>query len=183
MMYRLRADAPPRHPAAVAQPRTLVTDPAGLFTELARLNLPYGDYVVCGSAVLYVRNLRTCMGDLDVLARGAAWGIALALGVTPRAAPSGHGQVINHPAFAIEFVDRWTPGWSTHRLIETADLIDGIPFMRLGDVLAWKASARRPKDLPDISAIDNLRRLWSEPLTGPVTGRPLQGQPSLAVQA
>ncbi|MGP3960346.1 hypothetical protein ACTWPT_30495 [Nonomuraea sp. 3N208] len=171
MMYQHLADVPSRHPTA-AQPRTLVTDPAGLFTELIRLNLPHGDYVVCGSAALYVRNLRTCMGDLDVLARGAAWCIALALGVTPSTAPSGHGQVINHPAFAIEFVDRWTPGWSTHYLIETADLIDGIPFMRLGDVLAWKACARRPKDLPDISAIDNLRRLWSAPLAGPVPGRP-----------
>lgn len=146
----------------VADPPVLLTDPAGLFAELARLNLPHGEYVVCGSAALYVRGLRARMGDLDVLARGPAWDVVLTLGVVPDTALSGHGLVVNHPTAAIEFVDRWTPGWPTDYLIDSADLIDGIPFMRLGDVLAWKQRARRPKDLPDISAIAHLRRAWAD---------------------
>jgi hypothetical protein len=137
----------------------LLTDPAGLFDALRRLSLPPSDYVICGSAALYVRGLRSRMGDLDVLARGAAWQAALAL-AAPQTALSGHGLVVNHPAHAIEIVDRWTPGWDTDRLIDTADRIDGLPIMRLGCVLAWKEAARRPKDLPDIAAIHQLRRLW-----------------------
>ncbi len=136
-----------------------LTDPAGLFAELTRLALPPGSYVICGSAALYVRGLRARLGDLDVLATGPAWDIATTLG-TPRPAPSGHGLVIHHPTVAIEFVDRWTPGWPTDRLIDTADIIDGLPFMRLGEVLAWKQAARRPKDLPDIAAVHQLHQLW-----------------------
>ncbi|TMR12386.1 M20/M25/M40 family metallo-hydrolase [Nonomuraea turkmeniaca] len=150
-----------RRLSAVSAPPVLVDDPAGLFAELARLNLPLGEYVVCGSAVLYVRGLRSRVGDLDVLARGPAWTTVLSLGVPPSAALSGHGLVVNHPTHAIEFVDRWTPGWPTDYLIASADLIDGIPFMRLGDVLAWKQRARRSKDLPDIAAVHELRRLWN----------------------
>ncbi|MBB2909152.1 hypothetical protein FHS43_000398 [Streptosporangium becharense] len=141
-------------------PRVLLSDPAGLFTTLARLALPPGSYVICGSAALYVRGLRAHLGDLDVLATGRAWDIVTRLGA-PRPAPSGHGRLIDHPAAAIEFTDRWTPGWDTHHLIASADLIDGLPFMRLGDVLAWKQTARRPKDLPDIAAIHRLRQVWS----------------------
>ncbi|MFG3442852.1 hypothetical protein ACGF0J_36895 [Nonomuraea sp. NPDC047897] len=157
---------PPAEAAAprlsvVSAPPVLVSDPAGLFAELARLALPLGEYVVCGSAALYVRGLRTRMGDLDVLARGPAWAKVLSLGMPPRTALSGYGLVVNHPRAAIEFVDRGTPGWPTDYLIDSADLIDGIPFMRLGDVLAWKQRARRPKDLPDIAAVHRLRRLWN----------------------
>jgi hypothetical protein len=151
---------PPRHLAVARPPRRLLTDPAGLFAELARLSLPRGHYVVCGSAALYVRGLRARMGDLDVLARGAAWDVVLSLGIAPATAPSGHGQVIHHPTLAIEFVDRWTPGWPTDDLIDSADLIDGFPVMRLGDVLAWKERAYRLKDQPDITAIHDLQRRW-----------------------
>ncbi|MFC3983416.1 hypothetical protein [Streptosporangium jomthongense] len=138
----------------------LLTDPDELFATLANLRLPPGSYVICGSAALYVRGLRARLGDLDVLTTGPAWDIATTLG-TPRPAPSGHGQVIHHPTKAIEFVDRWTPGWSSDRLIATADTIDGLPFMRLGDVLAWKQAACRPKDLADIAAVDRLQRMWA----------------------
>ncbi|MDH6126906.1 hypothetical protein [Kitasatospora sp. GP82] len=137
-----------------------LTDPGGLFAALHTLQLPPCDYVVCGSAVLFARGLRARIGDLDVLARGQAWRIATTL-ARPVRPPSGHGWAVYHPAAAIEIVDRWTPGWPTDRLIQDADLIDGIPFMRLGDVLRWKEAARRPKDLPDIAAIRNLHRTWT----------------------
>lgn len=148
----------------------LLTDPAGLFATLTGLRLPHGSYVICGSAALYVRGLRDHMGDLDVLAIGPAWNIATTLGA-PRPAPSGHGQVIRHPHADIEVFDRWTPGWSSDRLIATADTIDGLPFMRLSCLLAWKQAALRPKDLPDIAAVSALCRMWTghRDITRPVS--------------
>ncbi|MFD0891511.1 hypothetical protein ACFQ08_43765, partial [Streptosporangium algeriense] len=80
----------------------------------------------------------------------------------PRPAPSGHGLMIRHPHTDIEFFDQW-PGWCTGHLIETADVIDGLPFMRMACVLAWKETARRPKDLADIAAVHRLRRMWTGP--------------------
>ncbi|WP_068920887.1 hypothetical protein [Planobispora rosea] len=152
----------PTASGASGTPRVLLTDPAGLFATLTALHLPYGSYVICGSAALYIRGLRARLGDLDVLATGPAWDIVTTLDA-PRPALSGYGLVIHHPHAAIEFVDRWTPGWDTTRLIASADLIDGLPFMRLGDVLAWKQAARRPKDIPDIAAVNRLRRAWTGP--------------------
>jgi hypothetical protein len=160
-MYPPALAPPPRRQAVAKPPRNLLTDPAGLFAELARLSLPRGHFVVCGSAALYVRGLRARLGDLDVLARGAAWDVVLSLGVAPTETPSRHGQVIHHPTLAIEFVDRWTPGWPTDDLIDSADLIDGFPVMCLGDVLTWKERAHRVKDEPDITAIHNLLHLWT----------------------
>ncbi|MFI7610079.1 hypothetical protein ACIBP6_02440 [Nonomuraea terrae] len=182
MMSQSAAFSQARRPAA---PSVLLTDPAGLFAELARLGLPAGDYVVCGSAALYVRGMRARMGDLDVLARGAAWQKVLTLG-TPQPALSGHGLRVVHPSVAIEFVDRWTPGWPTDDLIDNADVIDGIPFMRLGDVLAWKEAARRPKDLPDIAAVQHLRHMWSRrSARGQAAAKPAaeRGRPGYAVAA
>ncbi|MFI1969807.1 hypothetical protein BLA24_17225 [Streptomyces cinnamoneus] len=138
----------------------LLSDADGLFAALAAMDLPKGDYVVCGSAALYVRGLRPRMGDLDVLARGAAWERALTLG-EPEATVSGYGRRVVHPTADIEIMDRWTPGWSVDRLIDDADVIDGVPFMRLGDVLRWKIAASRPKDLPDIAAIRRLYGVWA----------------------
>ena len=141
-----------------------LTDTGGLFKALADLNLPRGDYVVCGSAALYVRGLRARMGDLDILARGTAWRIACTLAL-PTPSPIGRGCVITHPTASIEIMSEWQLGpshlaWDTDTLIERADVIDGMPIMRLGDVLAWKETHRRPKDLPDIAAIHDLHRMW-----------------------
>ncbi|MFF8927261.1 hypothetical protein ACF1AO_08350 [Streptomyces longwoodensis] len=40
-------------------------------------------------------------------------------------------------------------------------MIDGVPFMRLGDILRWKIAAARPKDHADITAIRHLYRVWT----------------------
>ena len=141
-----------------------ITDPGGLFAELARLDLPRGEFVVCGSAVLFVRGLHARIADLDILARGPAWRAALAL-AEPVPTFSGHGLAIHHPRLPIEIVDQWTEGWDTDDLIENADVIDGIRFMALRHVFAWKQRAARPKDLPDIAAIRSLYALWTRPVS------------------
>ncbi|MET9598220.1 MULTISPECIES: hypothetical protein [unclassified Streptomyces] len=58
-------------------------------------------------------------------------------------------------------MNTWTQGWSTDQLIDEADVIDGVPFMRLGDILRWKIAAGRPKDHADITAIRHLYRVWT----------------------
>ncbi|MFF4100031.1 hypothetical protein [Streptomyces sp. NPDC001903] len=138
----------------------LLSDADGLFAALGALQLPRGEYVVCGSAALYVRGLRARMGDLDVLARGEAWQRALSL-ASPEPTISGYGLRVVHPDASIEIMNSWTQGWSTDRLIDEADLIDGVPFMRLGDILRWKIAAARPKDHADITAIRHLYRVWT----------------------
>ena len=42
----------------------------------------------------------------------------------------------------------------TQWLIDNAAIIDGIPFVRLEELLKWKKAARREKDLKDIALIE-----------------------------
>jgi hypothetical protein len=127
-----------------------------LFSALARLALPPQDFVLCGSAPLFARGLRAEVGDLDVLARGEAWNIIRRL-APPSRPRSGHGVRVAHPGAAIEFFDRWTPGWDTGALIDGAEAIDGIRYMPLRHLEAWKRHAQRPKDTADLAILSTLR--------------------------
>ena len=60
------------------------------FRELRSLRLPADDFVICGSGPLFARGWIDDPGDLDIVARGAAWEIVAGLG-TVEAAPYSAG--------------------------------------------------------------------------------------------
>ncbi|WP_416902039.1 hypothetical protein [Micromonospora echinospora] len=121
-----------------------------LIRMLRALDLPTADYVVFGSGPLLAHNLRTALGDLDVVARGAAWDRLAAMG-RPVPAPSGHGRMVR---FQIEAVDRWLPGFDTDALIAAAEWHAGIPFAPLAEVRRSKLTTCRPKDRADLALIN-----------------------------
>ncbi|MEU1822648.1 hypothetical protein ABZ502_09365 [Streptomyces abikoensis] len=124
-----------------------------LIEKLRSLQFPHTDYVVAGSGPMLAHGLRDSVRDLDVVARGAAWTLATDLG-DPIPAPSGYGRMVLLLDGAIEVFDRWLPGTkSTDELIESAELIGGIPFCPLRDVLDWKARSGRQKDRVDVKLI------------------------------
>ncbi|MGW2572310.1 hypothetical protein [Streptomyces sp. NPDC001537] len=124
-----------------------------LIEKLRSLQLPSADFVVAGSGPLLAHGLREDVRDLDVVARGAAWRLALDLGDAVLA-PSGHGQLVLLFDGSIEVFDRWLPnGKSTDELIADAEIIDGLPFCSLRDVLDWKVRSDRIKDRLDIQLI------------------------------
>lgn len=54
----------------------------------------------------------------------------------------------------IELWDTWGPGdWDIAKLINTAEIIDGLPYVTLDHVLAWKEKNSRQKDMADIKKI------------------------------
>ncbi len=115
-----------------------------LFGRLRAIGLPEGDYAVFGSGPLAARGLIGELGDLDVVARGAAWARAVELGPA-REAPGGD-PVVRLGGGQIEVFGGWL-GWDVDALIGRAEVIGGLPFARLEDVLAFKLSYGRPKDL------------------------------------
>jgi hypothetical protein len=121
-----------------------------LLRAVRGLDLAANDYVIFGSAPMWIHGLRTQLSDLDVVARNAAWH-DLATFYPPRPAPSGHGQVIR---LVIEVVDRWLPGWDTNHLIAGAQDHHGLPFASLAQVRASKTQTLRSKDLYDLTLID-----------------------------
>jgi hypothetical protein len=130
-----------------------VADPSipELFEKLRVLGLPAGDYAVFGSGPLAVRGLIHEVRDIDAVARGAAWERATRLG-TVHEAPGGD-QVVRLEGGAVEVFGGWL-GWDIDAIIDGAEVIDGLPFARLEDVLAFKRSYGRPKDLEHARLIE-----------------------------
>ncbi|WP_405685312.1 hypothetical protein [Streptomyces sp. NBC_00057] len=123
--------------------------------KLLSLNLALGDYVVAGSGPMLAHGLRETVGDLDVVARGAAWKAAVSL-AEPVPAPSGHGRMVLLFGGCLEVFDRWLPGSAEpDELIEAAEFIQGIPFCPLLEVAVWKKRSNRRKDREDLLLIQN----------------------------
>ena len=123
-----------------------------LFTELRKLNLPARDYAVFGSGPLWVRGIRPGK-DLDLIARGKAWEILSERGEIKQG--DGCSHTIKFKDGEIEAFDQWcTPGCDVDDIINHADVIEGIPFARLQDVLCWKEQMNRDKDMDDIKLVE-----------------------------
>ncbi|MEU6486239.1 hypothetical protein [Streptomyces sp. NPDC046887] len=132
------------------------------FRNLQSLGLPVEDYVISGSGPLLVHGIRRDIGDLDVVARGAAWEIAKGLG-DPEEAPLGWAQRISLMNGSIEILNGWF-GYSVDSLIAEADVFEGVRFMPLTRVLEWKShlvesGAGRDKDVRDIADIGEYLRM------------------------
>jgi hypothetical protein len=117
-----------------------------LFDLLRSLHLAEGDYAVFGSGPLVVRGVIEANNDLDILSRGTAWATAAAAGELVELPEHG---VIVASLFdgAITVGTEWAIGdFDVDELINTAEMIDGIPFVRVEHVVAYKRLAGRPKD-------------------------------------
>jgi len=118
-----------------------------LFGLLRSLELPIGDYAVFGSGPLIVRSIIEATNDLDVISRGAAWTRAREAGNLV-VLPEDGAEIVSCFDGAITVGRSWRYGAvDIDRLIDTAELIEGIPFVRLEHVIRYKEIAARPKDL------------------------------------
>lgn len=121
--------------------------------ELVALNLEPDQFVIFGSAPLLVHGLRTTIRDIDVVARGEVMAWARQTGTRGVGAYSGD-PVWQLSGGRLQFSAGWiTSLWSSDDLIERAEVIDGLRFARLRDVLQYKMELYRPKDLVDIARI------------------------------
>lgn len=129
-----------------------------MYAQLLVLDLPQRDYVVFGSGPMFAHGLLESPNDIDLVARGLAWErlkeIAVAFGTEVR---SDHLVLFSGN---IEAFSTWIPGaWDIDALIDSAECIDGIPFVPLHFVLRWKQRMGRPKDLLHCRIIEDHFRL------------------------
>ena len=121
-----------------------------LFERLRELALRDGNYAVFGSGPLAVRGLIDQVGDLDVIVRGANWDRVREAGTVVwqdgvETVDLGNG---------LTFGRSWAFGdFDIDELIDDAELIDGLRFVRLESVVAYKRIAGRAKDLRHIEIL------------------------------
>ncbi|WP_033037170.1 hypothetical protein [Streptomyces monomycini] len=127
-----------------------------LFRKLGSLNLRTADFVIAGSGPLLAHDIKPGIGDLDVVARGAAWKRAVSL-AEPVPAPLGYVDHVLFFAGDVEVLNGWFD-YSVDELIEEADVICGLNFSPLKRVLEWKTRLAREKDHADIEAIHRYLR-------------------------
>lgn len=126
-----------------------------LILKLAKLEMDRDDFVIFGSGPLLVHGLRRDVGDLDVVARDDSWRWACKFG-DPVDGSGVRVPIVHFCLGKIEVSPEWLPHprWDTDELIDRAEIKDGFRFARLDDVLRYKRTLLRPKDLKDILAIE-----------------------------
>jgi predicted nucleotidyltransferase len=124
-----------------------------LLNKVKGLNLPLGEYALFGSAPLFVRGLREAMRDVDIVVTKKLWEeMQSAPGWKMETANSGDPVL---RCEELELFRDWAPGeWDIDELIKTADVIDGLPFVSLANVLQWKKMFGREKDLADVKEVE-----------------------------
>jgi hypothetical protein len=114
------------------------------------LGFPEETYVIFGSAPMLARGLIDKVGDVDLLAVGAAWDKATQL-APPQAAP--HGDLVVKVRPDLEVFSSWM-GQDVAAILSRAELVDGLPLAHLSDVIAYKQLLGRPKDRAHIALIE-----------------------------
>lgn len=151
------------HAAALSEDR-LIQSLVALVTEL---DLDRRDFVIFGSGPLLAHGLRQRIRDLDIVARGKVWRRACQYGI-PAVGEINGAPIALFCDGQIQFSQGWvSEDWDADDLIDRAEIIQGLPFAQLTDVLAYKQKLRRPKDLPDIEGLLDLMRRQAEPTGSP----------------
>ena len=121
---------------------------------LGATDLGAGNHAVFGSGPLLIRNIIATVNDIDIVARGDGWRRAAAI-----------GELIHLPEHDITIASlhsgRLTVGtsWAIGDVdiddaIDTADQIEGIPWVRLDLVAEYKQVAGRPKDTEHLRLLE-----------------------------
>jgi hypothetical protein len=133
------------------------------FSALKKYNLPTDQYAIIGSGPLGIRGLRE-IGDIDIVVSpelrdrlSEKYGIV----------DTGKVRKIVFPGENIEafwegsldnMLQKDPKDPSMHDIIHRAEIIDGLPFQSLEDLMYFKHKTKRDKDLNDIILITK----WQE---------------------
>jgi hypothetical protein len=124
-----------------------------IVSKVKSLNLPKGSYIVFGSCPMAIAGIREA-GDIDFL---------VSTELFEQLERSGWKQIEKTPndksLVKDDFEAHINWDFSSYKptlehLLESGDIVDGVPFASLSEVLNWKIAFGRPKDLKDIKLIN-----------------------------
>lgn len=115
--------------------------------ELKKLNLPNDKFAVFGSGPLGIRKLREPK-NVDIIVKADVWNRLMEK--DPLKNESDNQIKIGH----IEIWKDWLPWFkNVDKLIDEADIFDGIRYVKLERVLKWKQTRGNKKDKADVRLI------------------------------
>lgn len=120
-----------------------------LLEELKSFNLPTDQFAVTSSGTLAVRNLREA-NDLDVIVSEELWQELI-----KNYTPAMDGEMESIDVGNIQFLHKgsWFTG-DNEKMINEADTIEGIRYVKLTEIKARKTGRDREKDIRDVKLID-----------------------------
>lgn len=124
--------------------------------EVKKLDLPVGKYLVCGSGIMAALGIRECE-DIDLLVTPRAFDELRKRGWEYRVVEIGGRQ---REKLSLGIVEAYTDLWygderqDADAQIAGAEVIDGIPFQPLAELLRMKRAMGREKDRLDIARIE-----------------------------
>jgi hypothetical protein len=129
-------------------------EPRPIVSEVLALELPLGSYVVIGSGTLSAYGIRE-HNDIDLFVTPTLYATLKARGWEECEPKPGfflarHGSVEASPDMAT--IKGFAP--SHEELLSRAVVLDGVPFMSLPDLIAFKRALGRAKDFADIILIE-----------------------------
>jgi hypothetical protein len=130
-----------------------------LFTVVRELDLPRHEYAIFGGACLTAHNIRETE-DLEIFVTDNLYQTLVQEGWDERVTFSTNADYVTEMVQKVAVLafrqcgsDKWIPDVDTY--IRSPELIDGVLFMPLEAMRAWKAKTARPKDLVDVGLIGN----------------------------
>lgn len=125
-----------------------------LLEELKKLNLPKGKFAIFGSGPMGPVGLKDPR-DLDVIVTEDIFDDLKQKSEFKLGTKKSNDEYLEKDG--IEFYKNWYPGeeWDIKKLINEAETINDLPFVKLEKVLKWKKLIMREKDIKDIELIEN----------------------------
>lgn len=124
------------------------------FEFLKQLKLPNGEFAIFGSGPLIVRGIIEPANDLDVICRRAAWEAVRKIG-SLQFDDDYCVEIVRLFDGKVTFGNRWGIGdFDTDELIDNAEIIVGLPFVTLDNVIRYKSIRQTEKDLRHIESFE-----------------------------
>lgn len=124
-----------------------------LFQKVKDLNLAIGQYALFGSAPLGIRNLRE-YSDVDIIATPELFQSCKENDRWHYSVKDNGSELLAKDD--IELFYKWeVEGYPENEIIKEAEIIDGLPVVRLEVVLKWKKTKKREEDLEDVKIIED----------------------------
>ncbi|MFA6446554.1 MAG: hypothetical protein WCW14_04900 [Candidatus Paceibacterota bacterium] len=126
-----------------------------IINEIRKLNLPIGKYSVVGGGALASRGIRES-DDVDLIVTEDLYKQLKNDGWEEKEKHPNHFHIYKDNAEAAKnFLHVEGCQLTTDGVIKNSDIIDGVPFMSLNDLIELKQTMGREKDLKDIELINN----------------------------